>query len=290
MTISWYSIRISLPSGGIILNGYFTVYNTTNLVTAFYEKINGSINFNNNILGPDTFPPPLNFYTAQNTYTNNDWGGLGTNISSVTLQAAYNTDTPYFNIYAGNVLWRIDDLGANISITSVSNPIPISNICFPAGTPIKTNQGEISIEKINPEIHTIRNKPIVGITKTIHASDKYLVCFLKDSLGNNIPSQKTITSKNHKIFYNGKMTTAFNLIGLNDKITKLEYKGEILYNVLMEEYDKIIVNNLICETLHPENNIAKLYRICQKLNIEEQQNLIQYYNDKCKKQNNISRK
>ena len=29
----------------------------------------------------------------------------------------------------------------------------------------------------------------------------------------------------------------------------------MLYNVLMEEHDKMVVNNLICETLHPENGM-----------------------------------
>jgi len=36
---------------------------------------------------------------------------------------------------------------------------------------------------------------------------------------------------------------------------------------LMEKYDKIYVNNLICETLHPDNIIAKLYtRKCKYTN------------------------
>ena len=34
----------------------------------------------------------------------------------------------------------------------------------------------------------------------------------------------------------------------------------------METHDKMIVNNLICETLHPENCVAKLYEILQKIN------------------------
>ena len=29
----------------------------------------------------------------------------------------------------------------------------------------------------------------------------------------------------------------------------------------MENHDKMVVNNLICETLHPENGIAILYNI-----------------------------
>ena len=157
----------------------------------------------------------------------------------------------------------------------------VSNICFPAGTLIATNQGNVPIEKINPEIHTIRNKPIVGITRTV-TQDKSVVCFEKDSLGSNIPSQQTIMSKNHGILHNGKLRKAEVFVG-NDNITKLTYNGEILYNVLMEGPDKMIVNNLICETLHPENKIAKLYKVCKNLNSEEKQKLIQNYNAGYKK-------
>ena len=47
----------------------------------------------------------------------------------------------------------------------------------------------------------------------------------------------------------------------------------------MEEYDKMCVNNLICETMHPKNCIAKLYKTLQKLNPEEQNDLINKYNE-----------
>jgi len=53
---SWYSIRIALETAGVegitIFNGFFSVDNATNLVISFYETINGSTNFNNNILVP----------------------------------------------------------------------------------------------------------------------------------------------------------------------------------------------------------------------------------------------
>ena len=171
---------------------------------------------------------------------------------------------------------------------------PLGNICFPAGTPITTNQGQISIEKINPDIHTIGNKKIIGITKTTIASNyafnKYLVCFEKDSLGNDVPSQRTIISKNHKILYKGQMKPAFAFVGLNNKITKIKYNNEVLYNVLMEDYDIMQVNNLTCETLHPENDIAKIYKICQNLTLKEQHKLIEFYNNEYRKRNNIKRK
>jgi len=177
--------------------------------------------------------------------------------------------------------------GIRSTVFRVNQLIPIGDICFPAGTPITTNQGLIPIEKINPEIHTIRNKSIVAITKTIYASNKYLVCFEKDSLGNNIPSQKTIISKNHKIFYNGKMTKACGLLGLNDKISKIEYNDEVLYNVLMENHDKMIVNNLICETLDPTSIVAEFYKSSKNLDVKRRDILTKWYNCEYRKRNKL---
>lgn len=158
----------------------------------------------------------------------------------------------------------------------------ISNICFLKGTPITTNQGDIPIERIDPEIHTIRNKKVVLITKTI-TQDKHLICFEKNALGNNIPSQKTIISKNHMIFYKGQMTKAYEFIEIIDnvhKVHKVKYDGDILYNVLMEEYDKMMVNNIICETLNPDNFVAIFNKILCKSTPEKQSELIKIFNDK----------
>lgn len=162
-----------------------------------------------------------------------------------------------------------------------------SNTCFPAKTLINTNIGDVPIEKINPRFHTIRNKPIIGITKTVYASDKYLVCFEKDSLGDNIPSKKTTVSKNHQIFYKGKMMPANEFLHM-DNIKKVKYNGETLYNVLMEKHDKMMVNNLICETLDPISDIAKFYIMSQNMDIKQQLNLIQKYNNEYKRRNMIA--
>ena len=66
-------------------------------------------------------------------------------------------------------------------------------------------------------------------------------------------------TKEHKIFYGGEMCAAKTFLGKFKKVSKVKYNGDILYNVLMEEYSEMTVNNLICETLHPDNIIAKLY-------------------------------
>jgi hypothetical protein len=48
--------------------------------------------------------------------------------------------------------------------------------------------------------------------------------------------------------------------------------------VLLEEHDKMMVNNLICETLDPENGVAKVYMALQTLNSEDQKSLIRKIN------------
>lgn len=45
----------------------------------------------------------------------------------------------------------------------------------------------------------------------------------------------------------------------NTFLYKFKNVGKVKYNVLMKEYSHMLVNNLICETLHPENIFAKLY-------------------------------
>jgi alpha-tubulin suppressor-like RCC1 family protein len=133
-----------------------------------------------------------------------------------------------------------------------------STICFPGNTPILTDQGRIPISAINPKKHKIGGENIVAITRTISV-DNYLVCFERHSLGPGVPSEKTIMSKDHCVVYNKYLLPAKQfLVGFRG-VYKIKYNQEILYNVLMSTYQKINVNNLICETLHPENPIAKLY-------------------------------
>ena len=160
---------------------------------------------------------------------------------------------------------------------TVSSAIPISIICFPAGTPITTDQGNISIEKINKEIHTIRNNRIVGIVKTKSNND-YLVCFEKDSLGKNMPNQKTIISSEHGIIFDGKMKKAKEFLKYFHGVYKIRYQGQILYNVLMEKHNTMVVNNLLCETLEPNNSIAKLYLYLEKCTQEKYEKVIEKYN------------
>ena len=52
------------------------------------------------------------------------------------------------------------------------------------------------------------------------------------------------------------MTKAVDIPG----VLRVPYKGEILYNILLETHTLMAVNNMVIETLHPDNQLAKLYR------------------------------
>lgn len=301
--ISWYSVNITLnPTNEAILSGYFSVNTNTNLITGFYETIGGTTDFNTNIL--ETSGTPSKFtYLGVRVYTNNVYffdnlfmqGWKEFTFYGITLNSmSYfgSSGLKYYisadklgdetiNTVSTLVACSVDGFVAgsdqiiNINISPISSPL--SNTCFPAKTPIQTDQGYIAIERIIPGLHTIRNKKIVGITKTIN-SDKHLVCFEKDSIKHNLPSKTTIISRNHALLHNGKMLKAKQFVGNFDNIYNIKYRGDILYNVLMEEHDRMVVNNLICETLDPTNDIGKLHLLLEKLNPEQQEKLVSEIN------------
>ena len=141
-------------------------------------------------------------------------------------------------------------------------------ICFPAGTPVTTDQGNIPIEKLKSHIHTIRGKSIVAITQT-RLLNKHIVSIEKDALVNNVPSQTTHISNNHKVFFEGKMVKAKELVDVCEHVNFIPYNGETLYNVLLKKDGKMMINNLICETLSPTNVIAMILKTSDKTEMKK---------------------
>jgi alpha-tubulin suppressor-like RCC1 family protein len=168
----------------------------------------------------------------------------------------YVSDKKY---YALNTLFIPDGV-----ITYNNTPLfrIISNICFPADTPVTTDQGDISIVDIQPNHHTIRGKRIVAITET-YSSEKELIVIEKDALLPNCPSQRTLMTKEHKIFYNGQFIESYKFLN-HEGVSTIPYEQQPLYNVLLEDPGRMKVNNMIVETLDPTNMIGKLFKEYQE--------------------------
>ena len=253
-----FSLGAALPASFVIYNLWFETD-----ITVETELVNGRIHWGDtNVPGaPVYYYWQFTYNRLENIYTQvTPWGSGGSSAGRFDESGKHwyftNTTTAIINQYFHDLIFRDREYAA--TGTEGGNPTYTlyytnnTNWCFPRDTPITTNQGIIPIQKINTDIHTINDNKIICITKTI-TSGKYLVCFEKDALGLNCPTQKTIMSAYHGIYYNGKMKMAKRFLGDNIKIYKIKYNGELLYNVLMAKHDKINVNNLICETLHPKN-------------------------------------
>jgi hypothetical protein len=355
-----YNISISL-SGQTIFNGYFTVNNSTNIISAFYERVNGSlttsiIGSDNNLLMPitttnlninsvvynvrsgsaqtsdDGFPAYGNFIgTFKNTLNNDTLNMLGysqdnayintwrqfdrygvvlsnisyyQNTSSMTyaainlrcilisgndqvttslgqLYVRYLTNGGSASSYTLDVTYNITPYSA-APVPPVSTPIPISNICFTYNTPIETDQGEVEISCIDTNNkYTINSYPIIAITKTI-LNDPYVVCFEAHSIEQDYPTCKTTMSINHLILYKGTMRKALTFVN-HETITLVDYKGDMMYNVLLPIHHHMKVNGMMCETLDPRNKIASFYSLLYDFPVEERglvyQNLLKIYQD-----------
>jgi hypothetical protein len=158
MTISWYSIQASIQNlgggGNTIVNYYFSVDTTSNLITGFYNYNNIGVN----VLGPSILHSPF-FYT-ENPASNFFNGSLlqfdyaGTNFTDTNLQTLLNNNTPYYNFYYNppNEMWSYTSgnngttdnsfiLTTNYiniqQIPSPPSPIP----CFLECSNILTNKG-----------------------------------------------------------------------------------------------------------------------------------------------------
>ena len=90
-------------------------------------------------------------------------------------------------------------------------------------------------------------------------ADDKLVLIKKNALSKNIPNKDTIISGFHKVKHNGKLIEAYKLANFYKDIKYIPYNGEVLYNVLMENWEIMKVHNMEVETLHPDNIVAKLH-------------------------------
>jgi uncharacterized delta-60 repeat protein len=154
----------------------------------------------------------------------------------------------------GNYYWII---ARYIYTPEPEPPVPIIPICFPAGTPVMTDQGNMVIETIEPGKHTIRGKEIVAITKTRSPYNK-LVCFERGTLGRDVPNKRTLVSFEHCIVYRNRLVPAFKFVNKTRGIYYVNYANQYLYNVLLKQHFYMMVNNMMVETLNPNNIMAKL--------------------------------
>jgi hypothetical protein len=225
-----------------------------------------NVNINNLIIDKNDIY--IIYSDSNNSYVNKY------NINGNLIYNIYTDPTNSILGLAIDSIGNITFINNNGTIFTYKLGVPPINICFPKGTPIETDQGTFAIDHIadilerTKLILTINRKPIIAISQTL-STEKTLVCFDSHALGPNIPNKPTIVSPEHKVGYNGHLMSAKYFVkhSLQKKIYEIPHcSDDILYNVLLDDYSVIKVNNLSVETLHPQNPIA----VIQKNNIEKE--------------------
>ena len=160
-----------------------------------------------------------------------------------------------------------------------NNGVLVAPICFMKDTIVKTDQGDLKIQDINPILNTINREKIITISKTIHP-DEYLVKLNKDDISQDVPDKLTIVSPQHKILYNNKLTPVMDLpmVKYPGK-NMIKNNNDTLYNILTENYSTYIANNMVSETLDPENRTSLIYQCLQKASIKETNETLTKYNE-----------
>jgi hypothetical protein len=204
------------------------------------------------------------------------WGSIFASSGLTTFTAPL---SPVLNLFGVSVGPNQTVSGkSGVTVNTPAPPAPPAPICFPAGTPVLTDQGEVDIDKIDPEKHTINANKIEGITETTGIED-YMIMIKKHAFSEYVPCRDTLISANHKIMFgdgsviatgaygalfNGRMVQAREFLDKKefaDKIYKVDYTGYPLYNVLLENVHCVmVVNNLVAETLSPTSVNAWLFR------------------------------
>jgi hypothetical protein len=258
---------------------------TAGSITANFIVYKATPTFSSNWLIPTkqvgASPFLITGLTSLNTVTPITYASSNTNVATVSGTTITVVRAGTTTITASQVSNANFNSATPVTTTFiVTDPTaPVSNICFLAGTPILTDQGVVHIESIDPERHTIRNKRIVGVTQT-WSPNAWLVEFEPHALGENKPSARTVMSMFHKVEHQGVMVSAAELLN-HTTIKKVPYHRETLYNVLQDDHGTMIVHGLVCETLHPDNITAKLFRLLNALPWEEKVKHVSNFNAFC---------
>ena len=123
-----------------------------------------------------------------------------------------------------------------------------SILCFTGDAIITTDQGDIPLQDLTYN-HTVGKNRIKFICKTYYV-ERELVHIPKDALGPNYPNQDTYCSLDHKIQYKGKFYKAEELWDRVQALNLVPYSGELLYNVMLEHRNTMIINNMVTESLN----------------------------------------
>ena len=138
-------------------------------------------------------------------------------------------------------------------------------VCFLPDSKVLTKDGYVKVQNINrgdlvlsPDGREVAVLQVIKYRESLKNQKPYLI--KKDSFGLGVPNENLYLSKTHRVFYKNKMVEPKKLLNYP------ELKGKVIvskkappyeyYNLQVEDFTNIVVNNLEVESLQKENEHA----------------------------------
>ena len=144
------------------------------------------------------------------------------------------------------------DLNGNSSETCIiyydayqSKVTDCSNNCLLKGSIVHTEAGRKMVQDVTTD-DTINGLRVVDVLKKLSNED--LILIQKNALGLNQPNKDTYITVNHKVFVGMNTQLSCKKLLNNDTIRYANIGQSIVYNIELEKYSWMLVNNLRVET------------------------------------------
>ncbi|MCX7565061.1 Hint domain-containing protein [Sulfitobacter sp. F26169L] len=261
----WESVRSFSPGTGGYSGGTSTAYDQNNSVSSERFRIDG---------GPNQTFDSSAIYNATITYTD----GSTANISAVVFQdTAGNTYlAPEFSansdqtaLEAGAIrTLTLNSLAGNV-YSGMSGSRQTSNfaVCFAQGTLIRTPEGDVAVEKLSAGdlVETVDNGPQairwIGGRTSLAVASYAPISFEKGSLGNGMPRQRLLVSRQHRMLVNSAVSrrmfgesetliAANKLVGLAGVETVTDFGFVTYWHFMCDKHEIVFANDAPAETLY----------------------------------------
>ena len=156
------------------------------------------------------------------------------------------------------VTYTVNDVAGNEGTARRHISVP-SPICFPLGTLVSCDQGDVCIESLIAGVHTFGGVGMLSLS----CSDPYpwvrvLVHVCAGSFGVGVPARDFRVSPAHRVRYGGDLLSAECLVGVVPGVSLVPFSGGPLFNVLLREHVCMTVCGVECDTLDPRNLVSQI--------------------------------
>lgn len=166
-----------------------------------------------------------------------------------------------------NSAWASPGGGESCNPSSQNSNAPAC-ICFREGTQIETPVGTVAVEELGPgsrvvtvsgtaqEVRWVGHMSFVRDAQGNWPKGVLPVLIAKDALGDNLPSRDLYVSQAHRIYLEGMLVPAADLVnGVTITLHGQETDTLTYYHIELARHDVVFAEGMTCDTLQvtPEN-------------------------------------